>query len=308
MKINSCSTTESKRGQVVIIVLLILVVVLTIGLSVATRTVTDIKTARQTELSNRAFNAAEAGIEAVLSGISPTGNITVGSGANQSNYNVSVNTVGGTGGEAFIFNKPVNKDDTQQIWLMGHKDDGSLDETNSQGKNFNSKDLYVYWGNTGQRSDVSGPSGITPAVEISVIYKDAAGYKIAKGLFDPNASRAASNNFSSTVDTAGNYTSSKLAFRKTVDLEQAPFGITGVGSTSKLYALRMRLLYNDAAQMMGAQPFNGTDMFPIQGKIISSTGNAGNVYRKVEVFESFPALPPIFDYVIFNGSNTSLGK
>lgn len=295
----------AKKGQVVIIVLLILVVVLTVGLSVATRTVTDIKTARQTELSNRAFNAAEAGIESVLSGIAPGTNVTVGSGTNASTYNVTVNTVGGQSGEAFVFNKPIVKDDTQQIWLMGHKSDGSLDETNSLSQNFNSKDIYIYWGNNGQSPSVAG----TPALEVSAIYKNAGTYKIAKGVYDPNAARSATNGFISTgIDTAGNFTAGKLAYKITVDLSTAPFSIAGIPATSTLYALRLRLLYNDTPQMLGAQPVDNSKLFPIQGKLISSTGNAGNIYRKVEVFESYASLPPIFDFVIFNGSNTSLQK
>lgn len=290
----------SKSGQVVIIVLLILVVVLTIGLSVATRTVTDIKISKQTELSNRAFNAAEAGVEAVLSGKSPTGNITVGSGINTSTYNVSVVTVGGVAGEAFIFNKSVSKDDTQQIWLVGHNTaDNSINLTDPL--NFNSLQFNVLWGNTGQTNDVS----TTPAIEVSVIY-DQSGIKMAKGIYDPNASRTSTNNFLTGVEV-GEYTSSKLRFRKLIDLTQSPYLLVAGGGL-RLYALRLRMLYNDVPQLLGAQPVNGSDTFPVQGKLISSTGNADNVYRKVEVFESFPALPPIFDYAIFNGSVNSLQK
>ena len=132
---------------------------------------------------------------------------------------------------------------------------------------------------------------------------------MARGVYDPNASRATTNNFISIgIDTSGNYTSSKIQFRKQLDLSLAPFSISGIGTTSNLYALRLRLLYNDIPQLLGAQPYGVSDTFPVQGRLISSTGNAGEVYRKVEVLESFPALPPIFDYVLFNGSSNSLSK
>lgn len=292
---------SAKSGQVIIIVLLILVVVLTIGLSVATRTVTDIKTAKQTELSNRAFNAAEAGVEAALSGQRPTGNITVGSGVNTSTYNVDVTTVGGETGREFIFNKPIAKDDTQQIWFVGHDVDTNAINT-ADPLNFNSPQFYVYWGNNG----VDGGTSTTPALEVSVIYKEV-DYKMVKAVYDPNNTRVSTNNFINTGVETGSYTSSQLRFRTLVDLQQAPFNISSWTDVT-LYAVRLRLLYNDSPQMLGAQPFSAGDTFPVQGKLISSTGNAGNVYRKVEVFESFPALPPIFDYVIFNGSSNSLQK
>lgn len=297
---------KKQKGQVIIIILLILVVVLTVGLSIATRTVTDIKLAQQTELSSRAFNAAEAGIESVLAGQNPSGSVTVGSGGNTSNYNVSVQTVGGAAGQAFVFNKAIAKDDTQQIWFIGHNTDNSLNL--SDPKNFNSNQLWVFWGNTGQPTgNTSAP--VTPALEVTAIYKDSTGYKLARGVYDPNSSRVASNNFiSSGIETAGGYTNSKIQFRKQIDLSLAPFSISGIGTTTTLYALRLRLLYNDSPQLLGAQPFTASDTFPTQGRLISSTGNAGNVFRKVEVLESFPALPPIFDYVLFNGSSNSLSK
>ena len=291
-----------KKGQAVIIVLLVLVVVLTIGLSVATNTVRDIKLSQQTELSNRAFNAAEAGIEAALSGQLAGGQVTVGAGDDAATYDVKVTTQGGVAGEAFVFNKPVTKDDTQQVWFVGHNADNSLNT--SDPKNFNSRNLIVYWGNPGQ----SDNSSTTPAVEISIIYLESGVYKIAKGVYDPNTARTTTNNFSqlSSTDRAGGFLApSNFQFKKQLDLSAAPFNIPA-GAT--LYAARLRVLYNDVPQILGAQPGNSVDTFPVQGRLISSTGFVGDVNRKVEVFESYPVLPPIFDYVIFNGSNNSLQK
>src|SRR3989344_3793955 len=59
-----------KSGQILILVLLIVVVALAVGLSVASRNLTNLKTATQTEQSQRAFTAAEGGVEDVLSRLS----------------------------------------------------------------------------------------------------------------------------------------------------------------------------------------------------------------------------------------------
>jgi hypothetical protein len=56
----------SERGQAGIVVLLMTVVLVTIGLSVASRSVTDIRFSEQEEETTRAFDIAEAGVEEAL--------------------------------------------------------------------------------------------------------------------------------------------------------------------------------------------------------------------------------------------------
>ena len=56
-----------KSGQILILVLLIVVVALAVGLSVASRNLTNLRISTQTEESQRAFSAAEGGVEDVLS-------------------------------------------------------------------------------------------------------------------------------------------------------------------------------------------------------------------------------------------------
>ena len=56
-----------KSGQILILVLLIVVVSLAVGLSVAPRNLTNLRISTQTEESQRAFSAAEGGVEDVLS-------------------------------------------------------------------------------------------------------------------------------------------------------------------------------------------------------------------------------------------------
>ncbi len=58
---------DHQRGQVGIIILLIVVVMSTIGISVASRSSTDVTLSKSTEDANRAFDAAESGAEKALS-------------------------------------------------------------------------------------------------------------------------------------------------------------------------------------------------------------------------------------------------
>ena len=61
---------KRKSGQILILILLIVVVALAVGLSVASRNITNLRTSTQAEHSQRALSAAEGGIEDVLSRLS----------------------------------------------------------------------------------------------------------------------------------------------------------------------------------------------------------------------------------------------
>src|SRR3989344_4909485 len=57
---------KRKSGQILILILLIVVVALAVGLSVASRNITNLRTSTQAEHSQRALSAAEGGVEDVL--------------------------------------------------------------------------------------------------------------------------------------------------------------------------------------------------------------------------------------------------
>ncbi len=85
--------SAEKPGQILILVLLVVVVSLAVGLSVASRNITNIRTSTQTDESQKAFSAAEGGIENVLS--QGLGNLSEGNqppvnvGNLQANVNVT---------------------------------------------------------------------------------------------------------------------------------------------------------------------------------------------------------------------------
>ena len=61
---------KKKSGQILILILLIVVVALAVGLSVASRNITNLRTSTQAEHSQRALSAAEGGVEDTLSKLS----------------------------------------------------------------------------------------------------------------------------------------------------------------------------------------------------------------------------------------------
>src|SRR3989344_4567977 len=66
MSLPSIHLLKSSKGQAVILYLLILIIGMTIVLTVASRVVTDIRLTTPSDESNRAYFAAEAGVEEAL--------------------------------------------------------------------------------------------------------------------------------------------------------------------------------------------------------------------------------------------------
>ncbi len=276
---NSMEKNSAQKGQALLIILLVMVVGLTIGLSLATRSVSDIKISSQIEQSSRAFSAAEAGIEAALKGetvIDCAAPQTIG----QATYCFSTSQAGGTS-QPLVFGE-IGVADTYNVWLIGHSDTGVPDYVNGL---YSGATIDVCWGETGVSP--------IPAMEIGVVYKNPASeYKIWRGAFDPDNSGRRNNNHFAAPDGGG---CAGLAYKKTINF--AALGITG----TKI-ALRIRPFYTKT--IMGVAPAAGI-ILPSQGLNIVATGKAGGTTRKVSVIQSFPSLPGIFDYVLFSGTSVT---
>ena len=90
---------SSQSGQIVLISLLVLTIATTVGLSLLSRTTTDVALTAELEESSRAFSAAEAGIEQILKTGVATGAQVLTSGVT---YDASVTDIRpGIGAYAF---------------------------------------------------------------------------------------------------------------------------------------------------------------------------------------------------------------
>lgn len=268
---------KESSGQALLIILLIMAVALTIGLSIISRSITDIKISQQTEEAARAFSAAEAGIEeALVTGTGGTGQFAE-TGAS---YQTATQGLG-EGETEFVFPQEIQVGEPQTLWLVEHNEDGSINET----PYYTTGSLDVCWGGTA-------------ALEVSIYYKDGTSYKVARGAYDPDATRRATNNFSSPDpgSCAG------LANKKILNFS-GDFGINP--ATKTLLFLRLRVLYANA-QVGAVTPGSGIgQVLPAQGTRIESTGTAGAATRKVEVVRYYPAPPEIFDFAIYSGGSLS---
>lgn len=268
------------EGQIVLILVLITVVGLTIGLSLISRTITDIRITSQTEQSSRAFSAAEAGIETALSGniaVGPTGSVNL-PGAS-ANYSVSE-----VGGNNQKINLPLTEVGSgQTVWLIDHNADGSINESGYSYPTINTLEVCF-----------NSLSNSNPAVLASIFYQEDNNFKISKKAFD---SIARGNNLLMS-DTIGGYCNGSYRNRFIISPSNDADSATtdfNINPTAKLYFLRLQPLYDSTAFTILPQA-----NLPIQGKIISSIGQTeSNVVRKIQVFQGYPILPALLDFTFF---------
>lgn len=267
---------KRQSGQAIIIILLVMAVGLTIGLSIISRSITDIRISQQEEESARAFSAAEAGIEEALGQ-----NLAAGESLSRSvggiDYHVSA-TAQGSGRDFDFGAGQFDEGDIQTVWLIEHTN-GDLG-----GPSFPANGtIAVCWGEEA-----------TPAIEVTIIYQSGGSFRVARGAYDPVGVRRTQNGFDPPEAGVDAAKCGDLDFEK--DISLTGLGIPG---TATLYALRLKLLYNDSPQPLRVW---GSTNFPSQGKCFVSTATIpeSGITRKVQQCQFHKAPPGIFDYVLFS--------
>ncbi|OGY22244.1 MAG: hypothetical protein A2126_03365 [Candidatus Woykebacteria bacterium GWB1_45_5] len=317
---------KSAKGQILILFLLVLVVGVAIVLSVASRTITDIRTTTTSDESNRAYFAAEAGIEEALQQLQSGGVVPDAASGGLKTSFPTVNTEAVTadvtptaGSAVFVYPEDVKKDDVVQVALL---EDFLGDVFDPLNLGWSGTNLDFYWSSSSDDS-----SAETPAVEISVVYYCPGGtcpgfpagqsFGVSKIAFDPYTTRGPKpNNFCTNVEKAGPYTfpgeSKEFYFKATVNVFQGVGnencnGLKLDATNTKPVLARVRLLYNSTlASPVAVESPAPNPPLPLQGTVLESTGTTSSgVTRKLQVTRLYPALPALFDYVLFSGSTLS---
>lgn len=265
---------EYQKGQVLLIVVLVMVTALTVGLSVAARTITNIRTSQEAENSEKAFSAAEAGIEQSLTNGTPV----TGTFANRTSYQTTVSTIAGI---EFPLNNgvPVLKDDSLDVWLS----------TYPTYANPWSGTLTFYWGENSNTCTPSEASNSMAALEIIVMSGTKANPRTTRYAVDPCSQRSLSNNFEFISPGGGTVGGKTYAFRRSIAVTSGMF-------------IRVIPLYSPTViGVRGCDAANTTcNALPSQGTIVEAVGTADNTTRKLVSFRRYPKLPTeLFPYSFF---------
>ncbi|MBI2430428.1 MAG: hypothetical protein HYV39_00185 [Candidatus Levybacteria bacterium] len=285
---------KNEKGQTLLIVVLVMVVVLTIGLSVASRSITNLRTTTEEENSQRAFSAAEAGVEEAIKS-SQTGEIISNRSLGNNANILQVKSVS-VGGSEFVLNggNPISKDDGADIWLSDYPNYTNPKKTTGSELQF----FTIYWGFS---QDACPPEGNAAAIEVIVLYGTTkASASTKRFAFDP-CSRPSNNNFSSlSPNDSGNFSVAEKTFHyKTPYILRSP----NIPNNNELYIVRVVPLYGSTPIGVTTCNPGGQNCTPLpaQGKQIESTGSSLETVRKITYFQGHPKLPAeLFQYIIFS--------
>ena len=132
---------HSNSGQALLIVVLVMVISLTIGLSIASKTITNLRTTTEEVNSAQALSAAETG---AAQSLKTKADVPAGSGftSNNTTFSSSITSLGGT--TSFLVNagNVIPQDEGADVWLIAHNASGGLDLS----PRWNGT-LTIYWGN-----------------------------------------------------------------------------------------------------------------------------------------------------------------
>lgn len=290
---NQKGLPRHQAGQAVLIVLLSLSVVLIVILYILSRSITDISLSSKEEDSLRAFSAAEAGIERALvigSNISSTE-------LNDATFNATV-TGFAQGASSAVFPIPLKSGESALFWFIGHNADGTLGCPASD-QCFGGNQIKLCWGD-----DQTPLNSQTPAVEVTVYYKEGTDYKVKRVAIDPYAGH--SNNFSVASNSDCNVPSSTetFQFQNTISFGPAGLNIPNFGTAGVLQYATARILYNTTTAHKIAIDVSGAggSLLPSQGVKVNSNGSFADSNRSIEVYQLHPETPPVFVNVLYSGS------
>lgn len=252
-------------GQALLIVVLVMVIGLTVGLSIAGKSITSLRSSTDEANSQKALAAAEAGIEqAIKSNLSIAGSFT-----NNTTYDTTVTPVLGT---SFLLNagNPLLADDGISFWLSDYSADPNLIYQNRW-----SGDLTIAWG-------YSADGCSNAALEVAIISGTKAAPVLTRYAFDPCQVRSSVNRFTYLVSSGTTISGINFFYKTTISI------------SSGLLAKIIPLYTNASMGVTGSTPLR------LQGSTITSTGRSGGTERKVNVFQGFPEVPSeYFPYNLF---------
>lgn len=289
---------SSQSGQMVVILLLVMVLALAIGLSIVGRSITEISNSTKSEQSSRAFLAAEAGIEKALreSQSQLVGAIDSVPLSNEAGANVDWTSAPSLG--VALEHPPVGKESFVQFWLADPQVDfsGPLNQLCGEGLICRDSSFDIFFGKT---QDYTTAVDDQPALEVNIIFKSSSGYQSEKFFYDSNSERSSGNGFQICNLNPGSIATSMGLSRFFYCRASVSYSLTGDWVP---LMVRVRILYSNISHPVALNPNFGYGL-PTQATVFNSSGAAGNITRKLQVFRQQAVMPQLFDYALFSAGD-----
>lgn len=253
-----------EKGQALLIVVLVMVVALTVGLSVVSKSITNLRTSTEEANSQKALSAAEAGIEqAIKNNVS----IAQGTFGNDTTYSTNITQILGT---SLLLNggNPILQDGGVDLWLSNYSENKADLYSNPWSGN-----LTIKWGVSSNACSNSG-------IEVVLITGTKASPAAKRFAFDPCGARRSSNSFSGASAVRSFVSGKEFFYESTISV------------TSGLIGKIIPLYVNTPIAI------SANVALPLQGSTITSVGKSGGTERKVNVFQGYPEIPP--EYFLYN--------
>lgn len=255
---------QTQRGQVALIILLIMVVVLTVGVSIASRTVMDVSLSRQEEQGGRVYQAAESGVESALS-------------QDLTQDSLYVNDVF-SGSVTSISDITIDYTVARIKTLETRVDEGSSVAVNVTGV-ANGSQLQINWGK-GRDCSSADPSQNVSSLLIHVI-KNTGGVMTQRNYGYGGC--AYTNGYPIALSGTNGYASRVVLTMETGDT-----------------LIRVIPLFNDSAiQVDGVGWTLPTQYYTITSQ---AKNQLGNETKAIQVARTLPAYPSVMDYVLYSGT------
>jgi hypothetical protein len=283
---------NSQKGQMLLIVVLVMVVALSVGLSIASRSITNLRITSEQANSQKAFTAAESGIEEAIK-IHPPGsaisngpviaNEDLGNNANISQ--VDIQEISNTADILINNGNFLGQDDGADIWLTTY----NSDPAKLYLPPYWSGNLTIYWGSSADVCSATASQNTQSAIELIVMSGTRTAPQLNRYGFDACTSPARQQTNHFTLASVGTYTLSTTDGTKTFH-----YSATVPAITNGLIA-RIIPLYAGTKIWVHA-----TTPFPSQGRIVTATGTSDTTTRKVSYFQGYETLPSEFFYSVFS--------
>jgi len=287
----------SEAGQILLIVILVIIVVSTVGLSLASRSITSLRTSTEEAESQKALAAAEAGIERTIQSNNPTENassktpILDSEGKTNSYYQTKVTSVNGA---SFLIDggNMIPKDEGVDVWFIGHSSvDSSLDYSNYSLTNPSSVNLY--WGSSDQDCSSSNKPA---AIEVIIVTKSVSGTVISYRYVYDSCSRG--NGFASASNGSFPIVSNGVTYNFKYATPMNSL-LAGIPSPKNVILMRVIPIYKDTTVGISSDI-----ALPTQGYTITSTGTSNDATHTLTVFKGYPqTYLPFISYGLFVAAN-----